>query len=45
MIGRPEEMENFLALAEVEFDVFLTVDQNLIFSRTYSDAISELAEP
>ncbi|MEN3329343.1 MAG: hypothetical protein V7638_4150 [Acidobacteriota bacterium] len=31
-----------LALAEVEFDVFLTVDQNLIFSRIYSGSILEL---
>jgi hypothetical protein len=31
-----------LSLAEVEFDVFLTVDQNLIFSRIYSGSISEL---
>ena len=32
-----------LALAEVEFDVFLTVDQNLFFSRIYSGSISELS--
>ena len=30
-----------LALAEAEFDVFLTVDQNLSFSKILSDSILE----